>query len=135
MSAWPVPPSCGDGQAYWPLKAGQLSKKSTCPAACAPPYSHGRAAGLHSFKGECDALSDADAHGRQGPLATVQRQLKCCRPADPRTRHAQRMAQRNRTAIGVHAGIIVRNPKGAQRGKTLAGKGFVQFDHVEIGLA
>ena len=43
------------------------------------------------------------------------------------------MAQRNRPTIAIDMFRITRDAKGAQHRQHLGGKGFVDFDHIEIG--
>src|SRR6478672_6680158 len=85
---------------------------------------------LHPFERERDALADADAHRREGALATVPMKLLRGRQRKPGPRHAERMAKRDRPAVRVHAWIVVGDSKLPKYGQALSGEGFVQFDHV-----
>ena len=90
------------------------------------------AAGLHPFQRERDALSDADAHGRQRMAAAAPLQFLGRGQREARAGHAERMAERDRAAVGVHLGSIVGEPELAQHREALRGEGLVQFDHVEV---
>ena len=46
--------------------------------------------------------------------------------------HAERVAERDRAAVGVHVRRVVGDAELAQDGEALRGEGFVQFDHVEV---
>src|SRR3954452_13898252 len=87
---------------------------------------------LHAFERERDSLSDADAHGRERELSAVALKLLGGGKSQPRAGHAERVAKRNRAAVGIYARIVVGNAELAEDGKALRGEGFVQLDHVEI---
>src|SRR3954453_13750327 len=87
---------------------------------------------LHPFEREGDSLADADAHGRQRELTAVPLQLLGGGEREAGTRHAERMAERDRAAVGVHLLGIVREAELTEDGKTLSGECLVQLDHVEI---
>jgi hypothetical protein len=59
-------------------------------------------------------------------------QLMRRRQHQPRARHAQRVAKRDRPAIGVHVLRVVRHAEGAQRGERLGREGLVQLDHIHL---
>ena len=72
------------------------------------------------------------AHRRQPIAPTGPCQFQCHRAGDARAGHAQGVAQRNRTTIGVHARIIIRNLQPPQHRQPLCGKRLVQLDHRQI---
>ena len=47
--------------------------------------------------------------------------------------HAERMAERDGAAVGVHVRRVVGEAELAQHREALRGEGFVQFDHVHVG--
>ena len=51
---------------------------------------------------------------------------------EPRARHAERMAERDRAAIRIDVLGIVGKAELAQHGQRLRGEGLVEFDHVEV---
>ena len=51
---------------------------------------------------------------------------------EARARHAERMAERDRAAVGVHLRRVVGKAELAEHGEALRGEGLVQFDHVEV---
>ena len=50
---------------------------------------------------------------------------------EARARHAERMAERDRAAVGVHVRRVVGKAELAQHRQALGGEGLVQFDHVD----
>ncbi len=61
-----------------------------------------------------------------------QRQFQCGGSGDARAGHAQRVTQRNRTAVRVDPWVIIGNAQRAQGCKALRREGFVQLDHSHI---
>src|SRR3546814_9328543 len=50
----------------------------------------------------------------------------------PRTRHAERMAKRDGSTVGIDLRRIIRDAKAAQYGKGLRSEGLVQLDDVKL---
>src|SRR4051794_30239647 len=86
---------------------------------------------LYPFERQRDSLADADAHGRKRALASGALELFGCRQREARARHAERVTKRDRAAVGVHMGCVVRDAELAEDGEPLGGEGLVQFDHVK----
>src|SRR4051794_32918041 len=57
---------------------------------------------LHSFERERDALADADAHRRERKLAAGPLQFLSRGERKPCAGHAERVAERDSAAVGVH---------------------------------
>ena len=51
---------------------------------------------------------------------------------EARAGHAERMAERDRAAVGVHAGVVIGEAELAHHRQALRGEGLVQFDHVDV---
>ena len=51
---------------------------------------------------------------------------------EARARHAERMAERDRAAVGVHVRRVVGEAELAHHRQALGGERFVQFDHVDV---
>src|SRR5947209_13270289 len=90
------------------------------------------AGSLHPFERERDSLADTDAHGGKRARAAAAPELLGRGQRQPRAGHAERVAERDRAAIGVYVRRIVGKAKLAQDREALRGEGFVQFDHVEV---
>jgi MFS family permease len=86
----------------------------------------------HPLEDQGNALAHADAHGAQRVLARVLVQAVHGGGDQARAAGAQRVAQRNGAAPGVHARVVVLEAQPAQHGQALRGKGFVQLDHVHL---
>ena len=69
----------------------------------------------------------------RAPAAWTLAQLQRRGAGDARARHAERMAERDRAAIRVHVLRVLGDAEFAQHRDALGGKGFVEFDDVEIG--
>src|SRR5436190_4999209 len=91
------------------------------------------AATLHPFGRERDSLADTDAHGGECELAAVALQLFGRGQREAGARHAERVAERNRAAIGIHARVVISDSKLAKDGEPLGSEGLVQLDDVEVG--
>jgi len=76
---------------------------------------------LRPFDARRDALTAADAQGDQGGFAAGPRHLVQCLDDRHRPGRPDRMAQRNRPAIGVHAGGIKAEVAGHGDGLRRAG--------------
>src|SRR5437763_6667076 len=87
---------------------------------------------LHPFERERDSLADADAHGGERALAAGSLQLLGGGKNEARPGHAERMAERDRTAVGVHVWRIIGEAELAEHGERLCGEGVGQLDHVEV---
>src|SRR5690242_7194221 len=87
---------------------------------------------LHPFERERDSLADADAHGRERQLAARALQFLGRGERKARAGHSERVAERDGAAVGVHAGIVVRDTELAEHGQALGGERLVKLDHVEI---
>src|SRR5687768_5373007 len=111
----PPPPRCA-----WSPSPALRGRMSTAPAA------------LDAFEGDGDALADADAHGGEGAAFAGEAQLKGGGAGDAGAGHAKGMAEGDGAAIGVHEGGVFGDAELAEDGDALAGKGFVEFDDVEI---
>src|SRR4051794_3757736 len=81
---------------------------------------------LHPFERERDSLADADAHRRQAELAAAALKLLGGGQSEARARHAERMAERDRAAIGVHLGRVVGEAELAKHRQPLSGERLVQ---------
>src|SRR4051794_20949513 len=66
---------------------------------------------LHPFERERDSLADADAHGGEAKPAAGSLKLLGRGQREPRPRHAERVAERDRAAIGVHPRIVIGDPQ------------------------
>src|SRR4051794_39787183 len=86
---------------------------------------------LHPFERQRDSLADADAHGRKSELAAGPLKLLGGGEGEARAGHAERVAEGDRAAVGVHVGRIVGDAELAENGEALGGEGFVELDHVE----
>src|SRR3981189_3190385 len=75
-----------------------------------------------------DALADADAHGRQRPLAAAFLHAVHGGHCEARAAHSERVAQRDGTAMRVDEIGIVLDAELAQAGYPLAGEGFIELD-------
>src|SRR5436305_14382376 len=64
---------------------------------------------LHPFERQRDSLADADAHGGARELAAGPLKLLGRGQSKASTRHSERVAERDRAAVGVHVGRIVDN--------------------------
>src|ERR1700761_8762471 len=80
-----------------------------------------------------DALADADAHGGDRALAAALLHAMDSRHGEPRAAHAERMAERNRTAMRVDEIGIFLDAKLTKDRDALRGKGFVELDQIEVG--
>src|SRR5579871_4883559 len=79
----------------------------------------------HPLDGERDALADADAkRGERKPAARLF-ELMQRGQREARAAHAERMAQRDRAAIGIHMAGIIRQAKAAQHCERLARERFI----------
>src|SRR5579884_412070 len=87
---------------------------------------------LYLLESESDSLAHPDAHGRERELAAVPLQLLGRGERKPRARHAERMAERDRTAVWVHLRRVVRKSKLAKDGQRLRRERLVELDHVEV---
>src|SRR5438270_12770471 len=72
---------------------------------------------LHPFERERDSLADADAHGGERELAAGPLKLLRGGEGKASTRHSERVAERDRAAVGVHVGRIVGNAELAKHGE------------------
>src|SRR5712671_6732325 len=80
-----------------------------------------------------DALTDADAHRRQRPTATALLHAVHRGHREPRAAHAQGMTERDGATMRVDEIGILLDAELAQAGYSLAGKGFIELDQIEIG--
>src|SRR5437764_8987756 len=71
---------------------------------------------LHPFERERDSLADTDAHRGQRQPPAIALQLLSGREREPRTRHAERMAERERAAVGVRVRCVVGKAQLTQHG-------------------
>ena len=76
------------------------------------------------------ALADADAQRREAVAAAAAAQLVRERDDEPGAAHAERMAERDRAAVDVHALLV--EPELAHDGEALRGERLVQLDEVEL---
>src|SRR3954454_20735387 len=74
---------------------------------------------LHPFESERDSLADADAHGGERELAAAALKLLRRGQCEACARHAERVAERDRAAVGVHVGSIVGKAELPQDGERL----------------
>ena len=78
------------------------------------------------------ALADADAHGGQRALAATLLQPVHRGQRQPRARHAERMAERDRAAVRIDVLGVVGKAELTQAGEPLRGEGLVQLDQIEV---
>src|SRR5918994_97620 len=88
--------------------------------------------GSGPFHGHCYALANADAHCGQRQPAAALPEFQGGGSGDARSRHAERMAERDRSAIRVHVLRVLGDAEFTEHGNALRGEGFIEFDHVEI---
>src|SRR6202171_5676154 len=79
-----------------------------------------------------DTLADADAHGRQRPLAATLLHAVHRGHRQPRAAHAQGMTERDGAAVRVDEIGIVLDAELAQAGYSLAGKALIELDQIEM---
>jgi formate dehydrogenase subunit delta len=77
-------------------------------------------------------LADTDAHRCKRIALADAHQLFGRSHRKARARHPERMAKRNRTAVGIYPRIIVAKAELAKYGQTLCSKCFVKLDHCQI---
>jgi len=78
----------------------------------------GQVAGsLYAFDGEGDALADADAHGGESAAATGFLQLVDGGEDKPRAAHAERVTERDGSAVGIDVRCVVGETQLAQTGE------------------
>src|SRR5690348_16328526 len=82
---------------------------------------------LHPFERQRDSLADADAHCGERELAAGPLQLLGRGERQPRAGHPERMAERDRPAVGVHALIVIGDAELTQHREALRGECLVQF--------
>ena len=76
------------------------------------------------------ALADADAQRREPVAAAAAAQLVRERDDEPGAAHAERVAERDRAAVDVHALLV--EAEVAHDGEALRGEGLVQLDQVDV---
>src|SRR6185437_14941999 len=81
---------------------------------------------------ERNALPDADAHRAQRVAAPRALELVHRRRDEPRAARAERMAERDRATVGIHARIVVGEAMVARDGQRLCRERLVQLDHVHL---
>src|SRR5687767_15184121 len=79
---------------------------------------------------ERDALAHADAHRAQRIAPAGARELVGGGGDEARPGGAQRVAERDRAAVGIHVRRIVGEAEVAHHGQGLCGERLVQLDHV-----
>src|SRR5437899_6254142 len=79
-----------------------------------------------------DALADADAHRDERVAAADTLQLTGGGQCDARARGAERVADRDRTAVHVDPAVVERQLEPAQASQHLRGEGLVDLDHVNV---
>src|ERR1700710_1537030 len=82
------------------------------------------------FEQACAALAATDTHGDDAPLGLAPTSLLQDVAGQPRAGHAERMADRNRTAIDVV--LLGIDAKLVARIEALAGKGLIEFPEVDV---
>ena len=97
---------------------------------------------LRTVQMPCTPITPARAPGRfpgrrrctwwRARAAAAALQLLGRGQSEARARHAERMAERDRAAVGVHMRRVVGEAELAHHGEALGGEGFVQFDHVDV---
>ena len=75
--------------------------------------------GSHPLDRQRNALPDADAHGGERALAAALFQAVHHSEREPRARHAERMAERDGTAVRIDVLGVLGNAKLAQTGDAL----------------
>src|SRR6202171_6627348 len=76
------------------------------------------------------ALPDADAHRRDGVVTAAALELAQDRAGEPRARHPDGVADRDRAAVRV--GALIRQPQRSDARDHLRGEGFVELDRVAL---
>src|SRR3546814_2150125 len=74
----------------------------------------------------------ADAESGEPISSPARVKLMNQRLHQPRTRHAERMAKRDGSTVGIDLRRIIRDAKAAQYGKGLRSEGLVQLDDVKL---
>src|SRR5580692_1220065 len=85
-----------------------------------------------AFDDHCDALTHSDAHGAEGVTAAAALELIDRGGCEARAAGAERMAERDRAALGIHMGGIVRDLELAQHGERLGRECLVELDQVHL---
>ena len=88
---------------------------------------------LNSLQNHRITLADPDAHGDEGVAALGFVQGTGGGEDEAGTRHSERVAQGDGSAVGVDARIEVFEAEAARDREGLGGKGFVEFDVVNVG--
>src|SRR3546814_6531350 len=86
----------------------------------------------YSFHRDGEALPNADAESGEPISSPARVKLMNQRLHQPRTRHAERMAKRDGSTVGIDLRRIIRDAKAAQYGKGLRSEGLVQLDDVKL---
>src|SRR4051812_46059394 len=81
---------------------------------------------------EGDPLADADAHRAERVTAAAPVQLVDGRGDQAGAARAERMAERDRAAVGVDARVVVGDAEVAQNREALRGERLVELDHVDL---
>src|ERR1700759_5481392 len=92
----------------------------------------GDARSIHLFDRHRYTLADADAHGGERALAAALFQAVHRGHGKARAAHAQGMAERDGAAIRIDEVGIILDAQLPETGDTLAGKGLIEFDQIEI---
>src|SRR6185437_6319310 len=82
--------------------------------------------------GEGNTLADPDAHRTQRPPAAGALQLIHGSGGEPRTAHAERMAERDGPPLRIHMSRIIGDSQLPQHREPLGGESLVELDQVEI---
>src|SRR5690606_21612275 len=120
----------------WPRMrpAGPAPMMATCVCCVGMSLETGIGAS-HTLEQDRDALADADAHRAQGTTRAAATEFVHGGCHQARATRAERMPQRDGSAIRIDVLRIVGQSEGAGDGERLRGKGLVQFDDVDIADA
>ena len=88
---------------------------------------------LNSLQNHRITLADPDAHGDEGVAALGFAQGSGGGEGEARTGHSEGVAQGDGSAVGVDARVEVVEAEAAGDREGLSGKGFVEFDVVDVG--
>src|SRR3546814_15696805 len=86
----------------------------------------------YSFHRDGEALPNADAESGEPISSPARVKLMNQRLHQPRTRHAERMAKRDGSTVGIDLRRIIRDAKAAQYGKGVRSEGHGQLDDVNM---
>src|SRR5690349_16926453 len=98
----------------------------------APPGEGRRTRRSYTLENRRHSLPDAVAHRSEPVTASRFFELASGRENESRSRHPERVAERNRTAVWIHTIRVVGDAELAKTRERLRRERLVQFDHVHI---